>query len=85
MIMVRVRVKFPLFYSELACTDPWCNMLRYVTKTENIGEGNVRWTPSFISNKTNAKMCIFMYVKIQSDQPRITRNAFKKLNFQFLY
>ena len=29
-------------------------------------------------------MCILMYFKIQSDQPRITRNAFKKSNFQFI-
>ena len=28
--------------------------------------------------KTNPKMCILMYFKIQSDQPRITQSAFKK-------
>ena len=27
--------------------------------------------------KTNPNMCILMYFKIQSDQPRITRNALK--------
>ena len=35
--------------------------------------------------KTNPKMCILIYFKIQTDQPKITRNAFKKLNFQFVY
>ena len=43
---LRVRVKFPLFYSELTSTDPWSNMLRDFTWTENIWGGNVRWTPS---------------------------------------
>ena len=27
--------------------------------------------------KTNPNMCILMYFKLQSDQPRITRNALK--------
>ena len=31
--------------------------------------------------KTNPKMCILIYVKIQSDQPRITRNALKSQIF----
>ena len=31
--------------------------------------------------KTNLNMCILMYFKIQSDQARITRNAFKKVKF----
>ena len=26
-------------------------------------------------------MCILIYIKIQSDQPRVTQNAFKKLKF----
>ena len=33
--------------------------------------------------KTNPKMSILMYFKVQSDQPRITGNAFKKSNFPF--
>ena len=35
-LRVRVRVKFLLFHSELAATDPWSNMLRDFTWTENI-------------------------------------------------
>ena len=31
--------------------------------------------------KTNTKMCILMYFKIQRDQPRITRNALKNQIF----
>ena len=26
-------------------------------------------------------MCILIYIKIQSDQPRVAQNAFKKLKF----
>ena len=35
-VKVRVRVKFLLFHSELVPTDPWCNLLRDFTGTENI-------------------------------------------------
>ena len=35
--------------------------------------------------KTNPKMYTLMYFKMQSDQPRITRNALKKSNFRFIY
>ena len=45
-LRVRVRVRFLLFYSELAPTDPWCNMLCDFTWTEKIWGGNARWTPS---------------------------------------
>ena len=31
--------------------------------------------------KTNPKMQVSMYLEIQSDQRRITRNAFEKSNF----
>ena len=31
--------------------------------------------------KTNPKMCILVYFKFQSDQPRITRNALKSQIF----
>ena len=31
--------------------------------------------------KTNPKMCILVYFKLQSDQPRITRNALKSQIF----
>ena len=31
--------------------------------------------------KTNLKMCVLMYFKIQSDQPRITQNALKSQIF----
>ena len=36
-------------------------------------------------SKTNPKMCILMYFKIQSHQPRITRNALKTSNFRLIY
>ena len=36
--MVRVRVRFLLFYSEHTPTDPWCNMLRDFTWTEKYEE-----------------------------------------------
>ena len=42
MLRVRVRVKFLLFYSKLASTDPLCNMLRDFTWTGNICGGDVR-------------------------------------------
>ena len=35
-----------MFYSELAPTNPWCNMLCDFTWTEKIWGGYVRWTPS---------------------------------------
>ena len=35
--------------------------------------------------KTNPKMCILMYFRIQSQHPKITRNAFKKSNFRLIY
>ena len=52
-LRARVRVRFILFYFELALTDPWCNMLRGFTRTEKIWEGNVRWTPSLKRGRYN--------------------------------
>ena len=52
---VRVRVKFLLFCSELAPTDPWCNMLLDITRTGNPWGGNVRWTPSYVGNKSSER------------------------------
>ena len=40
---LRVRVRFTLFHSELAPTDPWCNMLQTLIRPKKIG-GNVRQT-----------------------------------------
>ena len=45
-VTVSVRVRFLLFYFELAPTDPWCKMLRDFTWTKKIWGGNVIWTPS---------------------------------------
>ena len=35
-LMVRVRVRFVLYYSEIAPTDPWCNMLRTIFGGKNM-------------------------------------------------
>ena len=35
--------------------------------------------------KVNPIMCILMYFKIQSDKPRVTRNAFKMPNLRVFY
>ena len=56
MLRVRVRVKFLLFYSKLAPTDPWCNMLRDFTWTGNICGGDVRWTPSLIKIQAKKRL-----------------------------
>ena len=46
-LRVRVTVRSLLFYSELAPTDPWCDMLRDFTGMEKIWGGNARWTDTF--------------------------------------
>ena len=37
-VRVRVRVRFLLFYSEIAPTDPWCNMFRTLIWRKKYGE-----------------------------------------------
>ena len=67
-LKVRVRLKFCLFYSELAPTDLWCNMLRDFNWTENIWGGNVRWAPSQLPTTFHFNMKTVIVFKHQQNQ-----------------
>ena len=45
---LRIRVRFLLFCSERAPTDPWWTMFQTLRRRKNISGDNVRWTPSYI-------------------------------------
>ena len=59
---------------ELLSLRPW-------QKFKKSHDHNLDNTCMWYKIKTNPNMCLLMYFKIQSDQPRITRNAFKKVKF----